>query len=75
MRACLTVVKDTSLSDKTPTRVFLLSVALLFKVILGIGHNVLLSSKVRAQEKNQNHQSPILFPSSGRWYSRGGEEH
>lgn len=35
-------------------------------------HKVLPASKVKKQEKNQNHQSPILFPSSGRWYSRRG---
>lgn len=35
---------------------------------------ILLPSKEREreQEKNQNHQSLILFPSSGRWYSRRG---
>lgn len=35
-------------------------------------HKVLPPSKELKQEKNQNHQSLILFPSSGRWYSRRG---
>lgn len=29
-------------------------------------------AKVKKQKKNLKHQSPILFPSSGRWYSRRG---
>lgn len=35
-------------------------------------HKVLPPSQETKQEKNQNHQSLILFPSLGRWYSRRG---
>lgn len=64
--------KGSLLSDKILSEVPLLSGTLLFKVISNMRRKVLPPGKEQKQEKNQNHQSLILFPSLGRWLEPEG---
>lgn len=66
--------KGSLLSDKILSEVPLLSGTLLFKVISNMRRKVLPPRKEQKQEKNQNHQSLILFPSLGRWLEPEGRK-